>query len=231
MDDPAYPFQTFSGIPSVSFRLTGNKQYPFFGTMLDTRKNLEAETSTEFLVLAKAAGEIAGVMALRLVHDHLLKMNVEKYKNILRIHIGKINREVMRLQKFSNLTEDVQVQWLISAVGSYSRASTRLVTIMENSDLDDLEQCRIINDRIAGVERNLLSVYVSPQDAPFRHILLGSGSHTLGALVTHLASIPNGSTRADAVLLNNQIAMASWMIRSCANALAGNVWDVESELD
>ncbi|TTN01734.1 Transferrin receptor protein 1 [Bagarius yarrelli] len=215
----------------IASTLKENKQYLFFGTMLDTRKNLEAETPTEFLVLAKAAGEIAGVMALRLVHDHLLKLNVEKYKNILRIHISKINKEVMRLQKSSHLTEHVQVQWLISAMGSYSRASTRLITITENSDLDDLAQCRIINDQIIGVERNLLSPYVSPQDAPFRHILLGSGSHTLGALVTDLDSMQNGSASADAVLLNNQIAMASWIIRSCANALAGNVWDVESDLD
>lgn len=131
MDDPAYTFQAFSGIPSVSFQFTDvsttlirvinnvtlfflhvctvnekllflpfqKKPYPFFGTMLDTRKNLEAETSTELLVVAKAAGEIAGVMALRLVHDHLLRLNVEKYRNVLHIHIDKINREVLRLQK------------------------------------------------------------------------------------------------------------------------------------
>ncbi|MCJ8745245.1 hypothetical protein PDJAM_G00128060 [Pangasius djambal] len=230
MDDPAYPFQTFAGIPSVSFRFTENKQYPFFSTMLDTRKNLEAETSMELLVVAKAAGEIAGVMALRLVHDHLLRLNVEKYKNVMNIHIVKINKEVMRLQKFSHLTERVQMQWLMSAVGSYSRASNRLITSMENSDLYDLQQCRIINDQIMGVERNLLSPYVSPRDTPFRHILLGSGSHTLGAVFTHLASIQNGTTSVDAVLLNNQIAVAAWMIESCAGALAGNMWDTENEL-
>lgn len=81
------------------------------------------------------------------------------------------------------------------------------------------------------VERNLLSPYVSPRDTPFRHILFGSGSHTLGAVFTHLASIPNGTTSVDAVLLNNQIAVAAWMIQSCANALEGNVWDTEKEFD
>lgn len=81
------------------------------------------------------------------------------------------------------------------------------------------------------VERNLLSPYVSPRDSPFRHILLGSGSHTLGALFTHLASIQNGSASVDAILLNNQITVAAWMIQSCAIALAGNVWEVETELD
>ncbi|KAG7319951.1 hypothetical protein KOW79_017094 [Hemibagrus wyckioides] len=196
MDDPAYPFQAFSGIPSVSFQFeTENKPYPYFGTMLDTRKNLEAETSPEILVVAKVAGEIAGVMALRLVHDHLLRLNVEKYKKVLYIHVNKINREVRRLQKTSKLTEYVQTKWLMSALGSYSRASNRLISSMENSDLDDLEQCRIINDQIIGIERNLLSPYVSPRDVPFRHVLLGSGSHTLGSVFTSLALIPNAQAR------------------------------------
>lgn len=81
------------------------------------------------------------------------------------------------------------------------------------------------------VERSLLSPYVSPRDTPYRHILLGSGPHTLGAVFTHLASIPNGTSIVDGVLLNNQIAVAAWTIRSCADALAGNVWDVEKEVD
>lgn len=67
--------------------------------MLDTRKNLEAQTSTELLAVAKVAGELAGVMVLRLVHDHLLRLNVERYKKVMGFHVGKINKEVMRLQK------------------------------------------------------------------------------------------------------------------------------------
>lgn len=81
------------------------------------------------------------------------------------------------------------------------------------------------------VERNLLSPYVSPRDTPFRHVVLGSGSHTLGAVFTRLASIQNRITSADVVLLNNQIAMAAWVIQSCASALAENVWDTQDELD
>lgn len=72
--------------------------------MLDTRKNLEAKTSTELLVVVKAAGEIAGVMAVRLVHDHLLRLNVERYKNVMLLHVNKINKEAMRLQKVRLLT-------------------------------------------------------------------------------------------------------------------------------
>ncbi|KAM9440015.1 transferrin receptor protein 1-like isoform 1-T2 [Clarias gariepinus] len=231
MDDPAYPFQAFSGIPAVSFQFTENKQYPFFGTMLDTRGNLENKTSTKLLVVAKAAGEIAGVMALRLVHDHLLRLNVEKYKSVIGIHVTKIHKEVMRLQKSGHLTEPLQTQCLMSALGSYRRASSRVITSMENSDLYDLEQCRFINDQIMGVERNLLFPYVSPRDTPFRHILLGSGSHTLEALCTHLASIQNATESVDAIRLNNRIAIAAWTIQSCASAVSGNMWDTEEQLD
>lgn len=43
------------------------------------------------------------------------------------------------------------MQWLLSAQGSYDRAASALVTAIRNSDLDDLEQCRIINNRIMRV--------------------------------------------------------------------------------
>lgn len=72
--------------------------------MSDSRKNLEAETSPGVLVMAKAAGELAGVMALRLAHDHLLRLNADKYKSVMRLHLGKINSEVMRLQEVRLLT-------------------------------------------------------------------------------------------------------------------------------
>lgn len=43
------------------------------------------------------------------------------------------------------------VQWLISASGSYSRASRSLAADIQNSNLDDIEMCRTINDRIMTV--------------------------------------------------------------------------------
>lgn len=80
------------------------------------------------------------------------------------------------------------------------------------------------------MERNLLSPYVSPQTTPFRHILLGSGSCTLQDVITQLAAIREGSVSANTDVLKNQFALATWTIQSCANALAGNVWDMNNEL-
>ncbi len=44
------------------------------------------------------------------------------------------------------------MQWLLSAHGSYDRAASALVSAIRNSDLDDMEQCRIINNRIMRVK-------------------------------------------------------------------------------
>lgn len=86
------------GLRWVLAFLPQNKQYPFFGTLLDTRRNLESN-APNLAAVVKAAGEVAGQMALRLVHDHLLRLNTEKYLNIMRIQVSKINKDVMNLQR------------------------------------------------------------------------------------------------------------------------------------
>lgn len=53
------------------------------------------------------------------------------------------------------LPKDLTMQWLFSASGSYSRASRNLVADIQNSDLEDIEMCRIINDRIMAVRPRL----------------------------------------------------------------------------
>lgn len=80
------------------------------------------------------------------------------------------------------------------------------------------------------VEANLLSPYVSPTSSPFRHILLGTGKHTLSALVKHLDAMKSVRQGGDEDLLRNQFALATWTIQSCANALAGEVWDMNNNI-
>ncbi|XP_066508360.1 transferrin receptor protein 1-like [Hoplias malabaricus] len=228
--DTAYPFLAFSGIPSVSLRFSADKQYPYFGTVSDTRANLDSKTSRNLPALIKTAGEVAGQMALRLVHDHLLRLNVEKYTTVIRSTVALINRDITGLKSAGRIPNTFSTEWLMSALGSYSRAANQLTNSIRNSDLTNSEQCRIINDRIMGVERDFLSFYACPRESPFRHIVLGSGSHTLEGLRSHIAAIKAGSSSTDTDLLRNQLALASWTIHSCANALAGNVWDVGIEI-
>lgn len=80
------------------------------------------------------------------------------------------------------------------------------------------------------VEGNFLSPFVSPRDTPFRHILLGSGEHTLTALLDHLNAIKEGLESADVDQFKNQFALATWTIQGCANALAGEVWDLDNQI-
>lgn len=230
LSHPSYAFQTFSGIPSLSFRFFTNSRFYPFGTFEDTNQNLDLFTSRKTLALAKAAGEVAGLVTLRLVHDHLLKLNVAKYTTIIRSYVSQIRSKVESRQMSGRLPPTLTMQWLLSAQGSYDRAASALTSAIRNSDLDDMEQCRIINNRIMRVEGSLLSPYVSPRQTLFRHILLGSGSHTLAALLDHLEAIKGGLESADIDQFKNQFALATWTIQGCANALAGEVWDLDNQI-
>ncbi|XP_024129054.1 transferrin receptor protein 1 [Oryzias melastigma] len=233
LDDSAYPFIAFSGIPSVSFRFTpSNSDYHYFRTMLDTRQKLNAATSIQVAELAVTAGRFAGHIALRQVHDHLLQMDLMRYNKIIRTQVARINGKVKEIQRMQPqvLPSALTVQWLISASGSYSRAARSLEADIQNSDLEDIQMCRVINDRIMTVEKNFLSPYVSPSESPFRHVLLGSGPHTLKALADHLDALKTEDPEADANLFRSQFAMTTWTIQGCANTLAGNIWSLDNEI-
>lgn len=51
------------------------------------------------------------------------------------------------------LPKDLTMQWFFSASGMYGRAAQQLVKDVTNSNLDDIEMCRIINDRIMAVSQ------------------------------------------------------------------------------
>ncbi|KAK2822047.1 hypothetical protein Q5P01_022112 [Channa striata] len=233
VDNSAYPFLAFSGIPSVSFRFTSDKsEYPFFGTTLDTQQNLNHVTSNKVTQLAQVAAQFAGQIVLRLVHDHLLQMDLGKYDRLIRTKVAQINLRVKKLQNLQPplLPKDLTVKWLISASGSFSRASRSLANDILNSNLEDIEMCRLINDRIMTVERNFLSPYVSPRESPFRHILHGSGAHTVQNLIDHLEALGSRNPKADVDLFRNQFALATWTVQGCANSLAGNIWSLDNEV-
>ncbi|XP_061097771.1 transferrin receptor protein 1-like [Conger conger] len=231
MDDTAYPFLAFLGIPSVSFRFTegDSKDYSYFGTMLDTKDKLQKATKLRLGRFTVAAGQVAGQMALRLVHDHLLKLDVQAYTSMIRSKVAQINRQLYQLKQSEILPKDLTAQWIMSSAGAYSRASNDLVIDIKESDLTDVERCRIINDRIMRVEKNLLSPYVPLKETLFRHIFIGKGSHTMGAIVDHLKGLKKGLAASEVDLFRNQFALATWTIQGCANALAGDIWLLKLE--
>ncbi|KAG7231267.1 hypothetical protein INR49_012098, partial [Caranx melampygus] len=85
IDDPAYPFLAFSGIPSISFHFISSNavSYPYYGTSLDNMDHLNYQTNHRTAEMMVLAAKFAGQMALRLVHDHLLGLDVSRYSSII----------------------------------------------------------------------------------------------------------------------------------------------------
>uniref|UniRef100_A0A8C7FWU3 Transferrin receptor 1b n=1 Tax=Oncorhynchus kisutch TaxID=8019 RepID=A0A8C7FWU3_ONCKI len=210
MEDSAYPFLAFSGIPSLSFRFVSQEVYPHYGTSFDNKEYLGFATAHHLGSIATGAGLVAGQLALRLVHDHVLYLDVLRYR--------KHSPNYVVLQDGS--AEGLSARWIIMALGSYSRAATDLNTELLNTDLTDTLACHNINDRIMRVEHNLLSPFVSPKEVPFRHLLFGHGSHTMAAML-------EGEDRE---ALRTQLALATWTLQGCANALSGDVWDSDNQI-
>ncbi|XP_062841310.1 transferrin receptor 1b [Trichomycterus rosablanca] len=237
MDDGAYPFLAFSGIPSISFRFTSNEAYPHYGTSLDVKEKLNLATEQRLSEFCVSAAQVAGQMALRLVHDHILNLDVSAYTKIIRKNVFIIRNLVDAVKKVQSgvsaslASSPLSYKWLIEASGSYSRAVSSLLTEIERSDLNDMGRCRNINDRIMRVEHNFLSPYVSPRETPFRHVFFGSGDYTISALLEHLKDLKEQAAGSDADLFRNQFALATWTIQSCANDLAGDVWALDNVVD
>ncbi|XP_056155544.1 transferrin receptor 1b [Lampris incognitus] len=221
MEDPAYPVLTLSGIPSVSFHFISPdvEAYPYYGTVLDNMDHLNAETNQHTSEMATVAAQFAGQMALRLVHDHVLSLDVNRYSSTITKSVVKINSRINQLSKSGQL-DGVSAMWLNRARSSFSRAAASIRNAISNTDLTDKEACRILNDRLMTVEHTLLSPYVSPKETPFRHLLLGRGPHTLAAI----------SEITDVKQLHTQLALATWTLQGCVDAMAENIWDIDNEI-
>ncbi|KAG8136350.1 putative Transferrin receptor protein [Naja naja] len=111
----------------------------------------------------------------------------------------------------------LDIHWLFQARGDFSRATTALAQDVKNTDLTDRDASRLLNDRLM-------------KDTPFRHILLGSGSHTTQALLEHVLLLRSNASAFNEDLFKNQLALVTWTIQGAANALAGDVWDINNEL-
>lgn len=215
-DDPAYPFLASSGIPSISFHFTvsNKEQYTYYNTLLDNKDHLDYLTAHNTPTVTARAAQIAGQMALRLVHDHVIQFDMTRYKNLFGLNVNRINNKIHELHESGKLN-DVGTSWLYKAVGDFKRAVDTINNDIMYTDHSEPEACRIVNDRIMRIEHTLLSPYASPIETPYRHLLFGQGPHTLAAI----------AEMTDLDQLHTQLALATWTLQGCANAMAGNVWD------
>nr|XP_006112414.1 transferrin receptor protein 1 [Pelodiscus sinensis] len=224
MDNAAFPFLAYAGIPAISFSFYDDDEgYPYLGTKMDSWENLgSAVTNLEDVL--QTATEVAGQMAIRMTYSHELYLDYEQYNQELINFIMKISQYKQDI-KAMNLT----LQWLYSARGDFSRATAALREDFRNTDLNNKLICRQMNDRVMKVEYNFLSPYASPKDTPLRHIIFGSSSYTLSALLDHLSLRRSNPSAFNADLLKNQLALATWTIQGAANALSGDIWNIDNE--
>uniref|UniRef100_A0A8C0KP87 Transferrin receptor protein 2 n=1 Tax=Canis lupus dingo TaxID=286419 RepID=A0A8C0KP87_CANLU len=238
MDSSAYSFTAFAGVPAVEFSFTEDGQaYPFLHTKDDTYENLHRVLRGRLPAVAQAVAQLAGQLLIRLSHDHLLPLDFGRYGDVVLRHIGSLN-EFSGDLKARGLT----LQWVYSARGDYIRAAEKLRKEIYSSEESDERLMRMYNVRIMRVEFYFLSQYVSPADSPFRHIFLGRGDHTLGALLDHvrlLRSDGSGDPGASPSQVTpglgfqesrfrRQLALLTWTLQGAANALSGDVWNIDN---
>ncbi|NXH09825.1 TFR1 protein, partial [Bucco capensis] len=221
LDNAAFPFLTYSGIPVVSFGFCNkDEEYPFLGTTRDTLENLKKIDNLGGLM--RAAAEVAGQIALRLTHDHELFLDFERYSEELLAFQRQLLPYYQEVQELG-----LTLNWLFFARGDFERATDALKRDIANSYRESRIVRRALNDRIMKVEYDFLSPYVSPKDVPFRHIFFGKGPHTLQSLLENLELLKHN--KSDVNMLKGQLALATWTIKGAANALAGDIWNTDNE--
>ncbi|NXD00160.1 TFR1 protein, partial [Certhia familiaris] len=225
LDNAAFPFLAYSGIPVVSFGFYDEgDEYSFLGTTEDTLANLKGKTDKLYLLMRTAA-EVAGQIALRLTHDHELFLDFDRYSDELLSFQEKLWHFDSHVKALG-----LTLNWLYFARGDFQRAADALRRDITNSDTENRIVRRALNDRMMKVEYDFLSPYLSPKDAPFRHIFFGKGSHTLQSLLENLEQLEVNKTSVDVNKLKEQLALATWTIKGAANALVGDIWNTDNEI-
>lgn len=71
------------------------------GTRLDTQNKLNKFTDNQLSQMAVKATQFAGHMALRLVHDHLLRLDLTHYDMVIRAQVASIKRRIQTVRDVS----------------------------------------------------------------------------------------------------------------------------------
>ncbi|NWV69732.1 TFR1 protein, partial [Malurus elegans] len=225
LDNAAFPFLAYSGIPVVSFGFYNEgDEYSFLGTTQDTLFNLKQKTD-QLYALMHTAAEFAGQIALRLTHDHELFLDFDRYSEELLVFQEKLLPFDSKVKELG-----LTLNWLYYARGDFQRAADTLRRDIANSDRENRIVRRALNDRMMKVEYDFLSPFLSPKDTPFRHIFFGKGSHTLQSLLENLKQLETNKDSVDVNELKEQLALATWTIKGAANALVGDIWNTDNEI-
>nr|DBA29651.1 TPA: hypothetical protein GDO54_005717 [Pyxicephalus adspersus] len=217
-DTGSFAFTAFAGVPALEFTFVERSNpYRYLDTKMDTYENLNSIMDGRLPAVAMTLAEVAGLSLMKLSHDRILPLDYTAYNSLLLEHLIKLNSYASKLEP-----QGLTFSWLHSARGDYVRATERLKKAIEHSDLHNEKMIQFFNVRIMRVEFYFLSQYVSAISYPYRHILIGRGEHTLDALIEQLGRDPIDSSE-----LHKQIALFTWTMVGAANALSGEVWEVQ----
>lgn len=73
--------------------------YMYYSTDLDNKDHLNYLTGQKTSEVTVAAAQIAGQMALRLVHDHLLKLDTSRYSSVVNKAVSGVYRRILQLSQ------------------------------------------------------------------------------------------------------------------------------------
>ncbi|XP_062871429.1 transferrin receptor protein 2 isoform X2 [Trichomycterus rosablanca] len=224
LNSGAYSFTAFGGVPAMEIRFhEEGRVYPFVNTQMDSASRLQELLQGRVCVVGRAVAELVGLMVLRLAHDQILPLDISHYSSTALTLSSLLNQLSVELQ-----ARGLSPQWVYSARGDYSRAAKTLQEAIKNTDIQDERMSRLYNTRLMRVEYYFLSQYVSVVETPFRHVLHGRGEHTLSALTEHLSKLRSDPRQFQEARFRRQLALFTWTLQGAANALSGDVWNIEN---
>ncbi|XP_075117285.1 transferrin receptor protein 2 isoform X1 [Leptodactylus fuscus] len=219
-DSSAFAFTAFAGVPALEFSfIEASQSYKFLDTKQDTYDKLNQIVNGRLPSIALSVAQVAGLTLIKLSNEHILPLDYTAYNDVLLKHLVTLQTHYTKLK-----SRGLSLDWLFSARGDYTRATQRLKKAIAESDIHNEKIIQFFNVRIMRVEFYFLSQYVSAISSPYRHILLGRGEHTLETLLEHLSRDQNDIDDSE---LRKQIALFTWTLVGAANALSGEVWEVQ----
>ncbi|XP_053498796.1 transferrin receptor protein 2 isoform X1 [Ictalurus furcatus] len=224
LNSGAYSFTAFGGVPAMELRFHEEGHvYPFVNTQMDSVLRLQERLQGRVCVVGRAVAELVGLMVLRLAHDHIIALDITHYSTTSLKLSAVLTQLSAELQ-----ARGLSPQWVYSARGDYSRAAKTLQEAIKNTDIQDERTTRLYNTRLMRVEYYFLSQYVSVVETPFRHVLHGRGEHTLSALTEHLSQLRSHPHLFHEARFRRQLALFTWTLQGAANALSGDVWNIDN---
>jgi len=93
------------------------ESYTYYGTSLDNKDHLNYQTNQHTAEITVTAAQFAGQMALRLVHDHIMSLDVSRYSNL-------VTKDVHQVYKYIKQNSQVRLRFVHANNSTYFSCKT-----------------------------------------------------------------------------------------------------------